>query len=620
VRLPAALAIMAVTLQVPMQPPRDPGRRPAVEPTGTAAIRGRVVAGDTGSPIAHASVTLVPIAGPELQDSGSATLPGGVIVTAGNQSTTVMTGTVNMNGVPTPFSTAVASGMPRPKTATTDNQGGFGFSNLSPGKYRLRASPAQYSAQYLSIEYGAKKPSGPGSSGPGQPIEIADGQTIGNITIALPRGSVIAGRVTDETGAPLARMQVFPILSTPGNPRGLRVGASMTDDRGQFRLFGLQPGDYVIAAEGRNNTFVSPNAEPQPDQDQIGLLTTYYPGTPNDAEAQRVHVDVGAEMSGVDIRMSSGRLFHVSGNVVNSQGQPVRVNGSLQHRTSGTSFDNFGFSADPQGRFQMQNVPPGDYRLIVREMSMGPRGQDPSAPLPEMASVPLTITTDVDNVFVRLSPGAAITGLIEFDGEQPQLPPGGQPPQIRVNAMPGDPMNQLGVPPPRPAAVNADLTFTLKGILGEYLLRSSAPGASLKSVLLGGGDDITDTPHEFKDGDRVTIVLTTRTSIVQGTVTDDKGAPATDALILMFSQDKAGWRSNSVRTRRGGLTPNGQYKLAQVLPGNYLILAMPRDRLNMPLDPSAFELFAKYATPVVVGDSEQRTADLRLVVPDGGGL
>lgn len=597
-RLPAALAITALTLQVPVQPPRDPGRRAAPEPTGTATIRGHVVAGDSGSPVAHASVTLMPV-DPPLQLSTDSAVNGAAAAAA-----------------------APAAVRPRPKTTTTDNQGAFTFPNMPAGSYHVRASPGSYSAQYLSIEYGAKKPTGFGSGDPGKQIDVADGQTIGNVIIALPRGSVIAGRVTDETGQPLARVQIRAALFTPGNARSFAIGNGSTDDRGQFRLFGLQPGDYVIAAEGRNNTFIPPNMLAQPEQDTVGLLTTYYPGTPNESEAQRVHVDTGAEVSGADIRMMTGRLFRVSGTIVDSQGQPVRASGMLQYRTSGTSSQSFGFSVDPQGRFQMQNVPPGEYRLVARASTngtFGPPGPDPSAPVPESASLPLTVNDDVENVYVRLSPGATITGQIQFDGEPP-VQSGSQPAQLRVNAQPGDPMNQMGFGSPRPALVNPDLTFTLKGLQGEELLRTGAPGTTLKSVLLGG-EDITDTPHEFKDGERVTIVLTTHTAIVQGTVTDDKGAPATEVSLMMFSDDKTTWHGNSVRTRRSGVDQIGQFKLQQVLPGTYLIVAMPRESLMLPLtDPSTFEQYSKYATPVVVGDGETRTVNLKVVTANGGGL
>ena len=187
---------------------------------------------------------------------------------------------------------------------------------------------------------------------------------------------------------------------------------------------------------------------------------------------------------------------------------------------------------------------------------------------------------------------------------------------MRIGAVAGDP-EIVGVTPPT-SIVESDLTFTIKGLFGEYLLRTGAPGVILKSVSVAG-EDITDVPRRFKAQDRITIVLTTRASTLEGSVTDDKGAPATEAGILMFPEDKASWRGNAVRVRRGGPDPNGHYTMNGLQPGRYFVIAIPREKMNMPvqdMDPSYFEGLAKDATTVLIGEDEQRTVDLRVV---GGG-
>ena len=69
--------------------------------------------------------------------------------------------------------------------------------------------------------------------------------------IPLPRGGVITGRVTDETGEALARVQVYTLFFPPGSTRGQRMGSGgQTDDLGQFRLYGLAPGDYSVVGGG----------------------------------------------------------------------------------------------------------------------------------------------------------------------------------------------------------------------------------------------------------------------------------------------------------------------------------------------------------------------------------
>jgi hypothetical protein len=190
---------------------------------------------------------------------------------------------------------------------------------------------------------------------------------------------------------------------------------------------------------------------------------------------------------------------------------------------------------------------------------------------------------------------------------------------MRVNAQLGNPDEMMGMSPPA-AVVSPDLTFSIKGMLGEFVLRSGVPNQYLKAVTLSG-EDITDKPREFKTGDRVTIVLTSRASTLEGNVTDAKGQPSADTGLILFSEDKASWRWNAFNTRRGFVDPAGHYKMNGLMPGRYFIAAVPRARLNA-LGPGAdatiFEQLAKEATSLVIGEDEQRQVDLR-VVPGGDG-
>lgn len=603
------------------QPPRDVVRR--AEPTGpagTGVIRGRVIASDTGNPIRRATVNLSPI-NPSTPPGGGRGASGGVSggVSGGMSGgvVTIVPGVLG-SGPPIQSSTSVSMSLARPRQATTDSQGAFEFTGLAAGSYRIFASASQYSPQYLGMAYGGKKPNGPSSSDLGQPVQLTDGQTFDKAVIALSRGGVITGRVTDENGEPLTRVQVYSVFFPPGTSRGVRMGSgSQTDDLGQFRIYGLQPGEHAVVAEAARYNFVSPNAPPEAEEDKIGFVTTYYPGTPDEGAAQRVRTRVGTETTGIEIRLLQDRLYRVSGSVVDSQGQPVaRVNGQVIRRTTGmTNGSSFGFNTDDKGQFQMRNVPSGNYRLIVRQTRPYSPGTGPQTDPGEMANMPLTIAgADVDNVMVMTTPGVTITGHVVF--EQGPPPMGGL---VRVMATFGNPDDMSGLQSPQPAFVKPDLTFTMKGLMGDLMLRASAPNQYLKSVIVGG-EDITDSPREFKASDRVTITLTSRASTVEGNVVDATGAASTDAGIVLFSDDKASWRGNSARMKRTFADAAGHFRIAGLMPGRYLIAAVPRDRLSMPTmgDTALFEELSKVATSITVGEDEERRIDLKLVPGNGG--
>lgn len=600
----------------PPPPPRAPAQPPAMtrdvvprpEPTGTGVIRGRVVAGDTGTPIRRANVNLMPVAPP-------APPPGST--GAGPQGTVTMTGTMVSGSGGTVQFVGPGPVRGRVRSIPTDSQGGFEFTGLPAGFYRLQASSGQYSAGYLSIAYGAKRPTGPGSMDQGATIELAEGQRFDKVTIALPRGAVITGRVTDENGAPLARVQVYTLFYANGSTTGQRGGSfAQTDDLGQFRLFGLNTGEYAVVAEAREQTFVSPNAPQEPQDDNIGFLTTYYPGTPDEAAAQRVRTRLGAETPGVELRLLSGRLYRLTGFVSDSQGRAAtRANGQLMKR-SGNMSTGYGFSTDDQGRFQMRNLAPGAYRIVVRGRPI-PGMEGTQGEAVEMGYASVTINSDLEGVVVALSPGATITGQVVFEQGPPQMPASLQSVQMRIMGV-QEPSNS-GLKSPAAAVVSQDLTFTMRGIHGELLLRASGPGMQLKAVNVGGRD-VTDTPYEFKNGDRVTLVMTTRVSSLEGVVTDAAGKPATETAIVVFSEDKDSWRMNATRTRRSMTDPSGKYRLTGLLPGRYFIIAVPRERtiFGPNVDASFFEALTKEATTFVIGEDDHRQLDLKVSTGNEG--
>ena len=96
------------------------------------------------------------------------------------------------------------------------------------------------------------------------------------------------------------------------NDTVVKVGNTFSDDTGQFRLSGLEPGDYYVQASSRETWEGDP-----PEKQMLGFVPTYYPASATPTDAQRVRVRAGQEAS-IDISLIPGKVGKVSGTVFNS--------------------------------------------------------------------------------------------------------------------------------------------------------------------------------------------------------------------------------------------------------------------------------------------------------------
>jgi hypothetical protein len=446
---------------------------------------------------------------------------------------------------------------------------------------------------------------------------LAEGQAIDSLDIALPRGGVITGRVVDPYGEPAARVDVRPLLiRLGGEPTQTGPGAT-TDDLGQFRLFGLTPGTYIVRADLRMGMF-SPGPY-EVEGEPVGFSTTFAPGTPSRSDAARIRVVAGGEAS-VDIRLLESRMFKITGAVLNSNGEPATaVDVSLIHNDGGSS-SSYGTSIGPNGTFTFRNVPPGTYEISARLQPprlMGP-GQPPSGPptILEMGSARVDVSTvDVENVMVAMRPGEAVSGQIVFEDAPP--------PEFKANLSLQPTERRLSMGMMSPVTVTGT-TFQARGLFGSYVIRGGLTGGggqwTLKAVLLNG-KDVTDVPVAFSSAHsgHLQVVFTTRSSSLEGTITDDAGNPTRDAHVLIFGTDEDSWVPFSSRTRNGGSPrqDDGKFTVRGLRDGRYYVVALPPGLVMIggfqPPDHDLMESLKKVATEVVLNPGETRTVDLRVI-------
>ncbi len=295
----------------------------------------------------------------------------------------------------------------------SDSRGRYVLDRLAPGEYRIEA---------------IKRGFGPVTAGQGQnavemllraappqdrTIVVRAGET-NSVELTLGRGASVAGTIVDEFGEPMQGITVnalqlrvmggatraIPVSSVPG-------GSAQTDDRGRYRLFGLQPGTYVIRATA--DTVVSAAA---------GYVQTFYPGTPDIDSATPTKLEADAIASGIDLTFQPSPTRRLRGAVVDAAGLPVRVTLALtaSGRSGAIQAEPVRTSSTAEGTFAFNNVAPGEY--VVHAMATGPAVREARVRDSRQYATAKVAITDDEPPFlpVKLSAGATLTGRVVYRG------------------------------------------------------------------------------------------------------------------------------------------------------------------------------------------------------------
>jgi hypothetical protein len=545
-------------------PPRDDVQTPA----GTAKITGRVVSAETGAPIRRAQIR---ITSPDARTS---------------------------------------------REATTDGDGRFELLTLPAGRFRLYVSKAGY----VSLEYGQARP-----FEAGKPLDLADGQALEKIDFSLPRGSAITGRITDEFGDPITDVQVQAMRYqfTNGERQLVNAGrTATTDDLGQYRIFGLMPGDYVVRASARMNpnpAAIGPNAAEPP----TGYPGTYYPGVADVAQAQAVTVSLGQELGSVAFPLVPARLSRISGTVMSSEGRPLG-NAVVALRAAGTGGLAMRFNIGganqtrADGTFRLNNVPPGEYVLDIQQRPQNIQNlQALNLANLEFASMPLSVSGDIEGLSVFTTPGVTLSGRVVFEGQNAQKASARG---IQVSAT-----GQPGLPPLMAIAgrafgvgrVNNDGTFELRGLAGSQVIRATGlpTGWAVKNISLDGVD-LTDAPFDFRSGSTFTglvVRLTDRITEVSGGVRDPRGQPVTDYVLVVFPEDAKLWGAQSRYVTTTRPNQNGSFSIKGLPPARYLAAVVPSLENGMQNDAALLAQLRSRAESFTL--AEGQTLNLNLEMP-----
>jgi hypothetical protein len=478
------------------------------------------------------------------------------------------------------------------RMVTTDAEGKFEFKEVVPGRYNVSASKGSY----VSLQYGQQRP-----FEPGKPLEVLPTQTIEKVDFALPRGAVIIGRVLDEFSEPLldAMVSMQRFQNIGGQRRLVPAGRpATTNDIGEFRLFAISPGQYYLSATFREMGMSGDSA------DRSGYAPTYFPGTSSIAEAQKITVALGQMISDINMVLMPTRVSHITGTALDSKGHPLM--GVVMPVSRGDSLMMmFGPPAQikPDGSFVVSGLAPGRYMLQVRGV-----GADGEAAFQEVS----VNGDDVNDVKLVASKPSVVTGRILVDSAAAQAL---RPSTLRLGLQPVQ-MDMMMISDGTPATVKDDLSFELKAFFGQLrvTLMPRTSGWSIRSVRYRGVD-VTDAGMEIRPSEDISDVevdLTNKVTEVSGLVTNGKGEAVKEYSIVVFPSDREKWAANSRYLKTARPDQDGRYKLNDLPPGEYRMIALDYLDQNEWNSPEFLDGIRSKATTFSVNEGESKSVDLNI--------
>ncbi len=232
---------------------------------------------------------------------------------------------VNLHMIGAPSDSAVS--------VRTSESGGFEFTNLAAGAYIVRASRRGF----LPMEYGQRQ-----WNSAGTPV-IVDKDAAASLNIRLSRLGAITGTVRDENEVGIPEQDVAAYTNTEP-PRFVTRGRS--DDRGVYRIAGLDPGSYLVRTTGNEDM-------------ELSYLPTFGRQTLRVAEARPVQVYLDDEARDADVRPIRGTLFTLSGyaSPVPEPSQNFTVTVTLASDLGRRTYDG--------SVFRFTSLAPGAYEIYV---------------------------------------------------------------------------------------------------------------------------------------------------------------------------------------------------------------------------------------------------------------
>jgi len=478
----------------------------------------------------------------------------------------------------------------------TDANGHFVINGVPPGRYQFRAGKTGYVSGDYRLDGGSPKAT----------LVLHPGEKLDKVEFRLSRTAVIMGRVTDETGEPIAGVYL------EADSAGTRMEDTVlhdpfrfavTNDLGEYRINDLPPGSYYFSATD-SGTSVWGKWSSWSEDRYANHLTIYYPDATKNSEAQKLRLSAGQERR-IDFSMRTVKLLSISGRLLGADSKPaaqVTVDFRPQDPYSSiAAFElrRFGVTTDSNGDFVIREVLPGSYVLSVTVVSAALNEEE------FWTEKQIEVAGDnVSGLVLQLRKELPLSGKMNAKGGRKfdfqRL-------SIWLEATRLDEPSYRGAW----AEIKKGGTFTIHKVRPTTQRLKVYPmpdGWYLRSAFFGKQDVLKDGLNLSDSDSHESLELTFSpgASRIEGVVLRGND-PAYGAVVRIFPEPAN--PNNTGLYRGGGADEDGHFVIDSVVPGRYRVVAYASERTDgtgdSPFDDSV-------SASVVVAEKESKTLSLKL--------
>ncbi len=450
---------------------------------------------------------------------------------------------------------------------SSDSEGHFILKGIPAGQYEFSASRTGFVEQDYKAD----------ANDSGPLFALRSGENVSDVLFRLVAAAVITGRVSNEEGDPMQRVEVVALRrpseeemedmeeSHRHKMQMEAVASAESDDRGQYRIFSLKPGEYFIRTA--DSSFPHGGRIAMGDDFWVKQAlgseygSVYFPGVSQASQAQAISVKAGEEFQ-ADITMRRVKTVEIAGRVIGAAGPAAHALIRLEPAESTESDFDRQDTTDEKGGFRLRNIPEGTYYILAYLREQG------TVVYETRARQKVEVTGDnIDAVTVTLTPGVTVQGKLKMDGSASPLPDSAT---VFLTSVDEDEL------PGGRCEVKKDGSFECKAIHdGNYAVHVAGleQETYIKSAR-SGPDDVLEKglQVEGNSAGKIEVTIASDSAKLEGSVADDDG-PVAGARVRLVPDPLTPY--NHLRIHRTKTDQLGHFSMIGIAPGEYAIRARP---------------------------------------------